>query len=250
MYLFEQSLREKIPFTVREPVFSRLSKIYPKADWAPRFLRAKTTLQSLSLNSVDAYANTMSKIRADRRQKLFSNDYIKSLNGYNAIEIMRRHAKQAPTEDPLKLIQYLDIKTWLPGDILTKVDRASMANSLEVRSPLLDHEFVEWAFAIKNTDNIRGKDGKYAFKKMLEPYVDKNILYRPKMGFSIPIAQWFRGPLKNLVKEIVLSEKMLDSGFFSVGELNNTVNEHLLGKSNHADELWCLLMFAKFINRQ
>lgn len=125
-----------------------------------------------------------------------------------------------------------------------------MAHSLEVRSPLLDHVFVEWAFSIQSSDNIRGHEGKYAFKKALEPYVDHSILYRPKMGFSIPIAQWFRGPLKESLSTTILSDNMLDSGFFSVQALKNIINEHTAGRANHADALWCLLMFAKFMNRQ
>ncbi len=250
MHLFEQNLRDKIPFNLRKPIFGGLASVYPKADWAPKPLRAKTTLQSLAMDAVEAYANTMSKLRTDQRHQLFSPEYLRNLNGYSGLEIMKKHAHTAPTDDPLKLIQYLDIKTWLPGDILTKVDRASMAHSLEVRAPLLDHVFVEWAFSINSSDNIRGNEGKFAFKKALEPYVDHNILYRPKMGFSIPLAEWFRGPLNDQLRETVLSENMLDSGFFSAATLKTMLDEHSSGKSNHADALWCLLMFAKFMNRQ
>lgn len=250
MHITEQRFRDSIPFEIRKPLFGGLASVYPKADWAPKPLRAKTTLQALSMDAVEAYANTMSKLRLDQRRQLFSPNYLRELSGYTGLEIMKQHAEAAPTDDPLKQIQYLDFKTWLPGDILTKVDRASMAHSLEVRSPLLDHVFVEWAFSIQSSDNIRGHEGKFAFKKALEPYVDHNILYRPKMGFSIPIAQWFRGPLKESLSTTILSDNMLDSGFFSVPALKNIINEHTTGRANHADALWCLLMFAKFMNRQ
>lgn len=246
----EQQLRDKVPNSIRKPLFGSLANIYPKADWAPKFLRAKTTFQSLSMSTMEGYGNTMSRLRAEERKALFSPDYRRQLAGYSGLEIIKHHSKQAPTDDPLKLIQYLDIKTWLPGDILTKVDRASMAHSLEVRAPLLDHNFIEWAFSIQNSDNIRGKQGKYAFKKALEPYVDDNILYRPKMGFSIPISQWFRGPLKQKLTTNVLSEKMFDSGYFNPNQLNKMVNEHTTGRRDHGDALWCILMFAQFLNRQ
>lgn len=249
LQMAESRFRSKLPYSVRKPLFGTLGQIYPKADWAPRFLRAKTTFQSLAMDTVEAYGNTMSRLRADQRASLFKDSYLKELNGYNGLEIVKQHAINAPTDDPLKLIQYLDIKTWLPGDILTKVDRASMANSLEVRAPLLDHKFIEWAFAIQNSDNIRGNQGKYAFKKALEPYVDHNILYRPKMGFSIPISQWFRGPLQSKLRENVLSEKMYDCGYFEPSSLKKLVNDHTSGRSDHGDALWCLLMFAQFINR-
>lgn len=250
MHLAEQRLRDKIPAGLRKPLFGQLAQFYPKADWAPKPLRAKTTLQSLAMDAVEAYANTMSKLRQGERAKLFSASYQRQLAGYSGLEIMKTHAKAAPTDDPLKLIQYLDMKTWLPGDILTKVDRASMANSLEVRAPLLDHVFMEWAFSINSADNIRGTEGKYAFKKALEPYVDHNILYRPKMGFSIPLADWFRGPLRQELSSNLLSENMLDSGFFCADTLKTMLAEHTSGRSDHADALWSLLMFAKFINRQ
>lgn len=192
----------------------------------------------------------MSRLRGDERQALFSPHYLKQLNGYSGAEIIKHHALNSPTDDALKMIQYLDIKTWLAGDILTKVDRASMANSLEVRAPLLDHQLIEWAFAIQNSDNIRGYQGKYAFKKALEPYVSNDILYRPKQGFSIPLASWFRGPLQSKLRSTVLSEAMLDSGYFNSSRLNSIIDAHTSGRSDHSDALWCLLMFAQFLNRQ
>ncbi|MDB1123722.1 XrtA/PEP-CTERM system amidotransferase [Vibrio algarum] len=250
LQMAEQQLRAKIPYSVRKPLFGALGSVYPKADWAPQFLRAKTTFQSLAMNTVEAYANTMSRMRLDQRKMLFKDDYLRQLDGYSGLEIIKKHALNAPTDDVLKQIQYLDIKTWLPGDILTKTDRASMAHSLEVRAPLLDHKFIEWAFSIQSDNNINGNQGKYAFKKSLEPYVNGNILYRPKMGFSIPISAWFRGPLKQKLKDNVLSEKMFDSGYFEPRSLTKMVNEHINGRSDHGDALWCLLMFAQFLNRQ
>lgn len=249
LQLAEARLRNKLPHAFRQPLFGTLGKLYPKADWAPQRFRAKTTFQSLAMNAVEAYGNTMSRLRTGERCQLFKKEYLDSLNGYSGNEIIKHHAMNAPTDDPLKFIQYLDIKTWLPGDILTKMDRASMANSLEVRAPLLDHKLMEWAFAIQSTDNIRSNQGKFAFKKALEPYVDHNILYRPKMGFSIPISQWFRGPLKQKLEDNVLSQTMFDSGYFDANSLKQLVSEHTSGRSDHGDSLWCLLMFSQFLNR-
>ncbi|WP_375750130.1 XrtA/PEP-CTERM system amidotransferase [Vibrio sp. HN007] len=250
LQLAEHRLRQKLPHSIRKPLFGTLAQVYPKADWAPKFLRGKTTFQSLSMNAVEAYGNTMSRLRSEQRHSLFKAGYLKELNGYTGLEIVKKYAEQASTDDPLKMIQYLDIKTWLSGDILTKVDRASMANSLEVRAPLLDHKFIEWAFSIQSSSNIHGSQGKYAFKKALEPHVNKDILYRPKMGFSIPISQWFRGPLLENLRSEVLSEKMLDSGYFEARELEKLVSSHAKGTSDHGDSLWCLLMFAQFLNKQ
>lgn len=250
LQLAEATMRNRLPYSIRKPLFGTLGQLYPKADWAPRMFRAKTTFQSLAMNGVEAYGNTMSRLRKEQRDALFADKYKQQLSGYTGLEIVKRHALNAPSDDPLKLIQYLDIKTWLPGDILTKMDRASMANSLEVRAPLLDHQFIEWAFSIRNSDNIRGTQGKFAFKKALEPYLNNNILYRPKMGFSIPIKEWFRGPLQDKLRKNVLSEQMFDSGYFKPSSLTKLVNEHTSGYSDHSDSLWCLLMFAQFINNK
>ncbi|MGF1700973.1 amidotransferase 1, exosortase A system-associated [Photobacterium makurazakiensis] len=250
MHLAEQQLRNAIPDPIRKPLFGALGHLYPKADWAPKPFRAKTTFQSLALDTVEGYANSISKLRENERRQLFSDRYLSELNGYRGIEILKSHASHFPSNDPLKQIQYLDIKTWLPGDILTKVDRASMANSLEVRSPLLDHKFIEWAYNIKSKHNIKGVDGKYAFKKALSPYVDDNILYRPKMGFRIPISEWFRTSLNSHLREHVLSENMKDSGFFNVDHLTKMIDDHQQGYRDHGTSLWCILMFSQFMMRQ
>ena len=103
---------------------------------------------------------------------------------------------RAGTDDPLALIQYLDLKTYLVGDINTKVDRASMAHSLEVREPLMDHPLVEWLATLPSSLKMRGQEGKYLLKKAMEPQLPHEVLYRPKMGFAVPLARWFRGPLR------------------------------------------------------
>ena len=124
---------------------------------------------------------------------------------------MRGHARNAPRTDALSLVQYLDLKTYLPGDILVKVDRASMAHSLEVRVPMLDYTLIDWAFGLPADVKLRGAEGKYILKKALEPYLPNDILYRKKMGFAVPVAQWFRGPLRSKVRSTLLSGPVADS---------------------------------------
>jgi len=243
----EQQLRSKIPSAIRAPVFGALGKLYPKLDWAPQFLRAKTTFEALSKELVEGYFHGVS-IMADReRQKLFSNAFRAELQGYAAIDVMRQHAANAPVEDPLSLIQYLDFKTYLPGDILTKVDRASMAHSLEVRVPLLDHQFVEWVSGLPSSLKLNGSEGKYILKTSLKPYLSDDILYRSKKGFSVPLAAWFRGPLKQLVRDTVLHPRMTDSNIFNLDYLQHVVEQHESGRKDYSTTLWALLMFAAFL---
>jgi asparagine synthase (glutamine-hydrolysing) len=162
---------------------------------------------------------------------------------------MRAHAANAPTDDPLSLIQYIDMKTYLPGDILTKVDRASMAHSLEVRVPLLDHEFVEWVSGLPSSSKLRNGEGKYIFKKALKPYLSDDILYRKKMGFSIPLAAWLRGPLRGAMKQAVLNPALLDTGIFNEHYLKQMVDEHQSGTQDHSTALWSVLMFDAFLRK-
>ncbi|HEU5436213.1 MAG TPA: XrtA/PEP-CTERM system amidotransferase, partial [Telluria sp.] len=188
MSMGENRVRSMLPLALRKPVFGFLGAAYPKADWAPQMFRAKTTFEALSRDLTEGYFHGVS-INNDRvRKQLFSDGFRSRLQGYRAVEVMRNYTRDAPTDDPLSLIQYIDMKTYLPGDILTKVDRASMAHALEVRVPLLDHQFVEWVSGLPSSCKLRNGEGKHIFKKALQPYLSDDILYRKKMGFSIPLA--------------------------------------------------------------
>ncbi|MEO7500322.1 MAG: XrtA/PEP-CTERM system amidotransferase, partial [Casimicrobiaceae bacterium] len=200
MHLAEERMRRLLPLSLRRPMFGTLGHVYPKADWAPRYLRAKSTFEALGRNSVDAYFHGMSIFRDGMRARLFSRSLRAKLDGYNAVEVFRRHAGMAGTDDPLALVQYLDLKTYLVGDINTKVDRASMAHSLEVREPLMDHPLVEWLASLPPLLKIRDNEGKWLLKKAMEPRLPHEVLYRPKMGFAVPLARWFRGPLRERVR--------------------------------------------------
>ena len=249
MHLGEESVRSRIPQGLRSPLFGSLGYLYPKADWAPRMFRAKTTFQAMAMDSVQAYHHSMSHLRADQRQRLFSPAFRKSLGGYNSLAVFRGHAARANTEDPLALIQYLDYKTWLVGDINTKVDRASMAHSLEVREPLMDHQLIEWLATLPSNLKVKAGEGKYVFKKAFEPLLPHDILYRSKMGFSVPLASWLRGPLAARMRESVLSQRMLESGYFNAEILRKLIDQHLSRQFDHSTALWMLIMFDAFLRQ-
>ena len=194
LHLAEERLRAAMPLALRRPVFGLLGRAYPKLDWAPRVFRAKTTLESLARDSVEAYFHSVSFLREPLRRQLYSASFQAELGGYRALSVFERHARAADTDDPLALIQYLDIKTYLVGDINTKVDRASMAHSLEVREPLMDHELVEWLASLPSELKIRDGESKFLLKKAMETRIPDDVIYRPKMGFAVPLARWFRGP--------------------------------------------------------
>ena len=248
-HMNEEKLRSILPLGFRKVVFGTLGKLYPKADWAPKIFRAKTTFQALARSSVEAYFNTVAIMPDPQRQKLFSQKLNNELNGYQAVSVFQNYADNAPgmaAKDPLALIEYLDMKTYLVDDILTKVDRASMAHSLEVRVPLLDHKFIEWVSSLPSHLKLNGQMGKYIFKKALEPYLPEDVLYRKKMGFAVPLTHWFRGPLKQRVRDTILSEQFLDSGHFNTDYLREMVDHHQSGLRDYSAPIWTLMMLESF----
>jgi asparagine synthase (glutamine-hydrolysing) len=247
LHMMEERMRASLPEGVRKPVFGLLGRLYPKADWAPRVLRAKTTFEGMARNSVEAYFHSMSQIREPLRSQLYSPQLKRQLGGYSAMEVFNRHAARANTDDPLALIQYIDMHTYLVGDINTKVDRASMAHSLEVREPLMDHKLVEWTATLPSALKLQGSQGKYIFKKAMEPRLPDEVLYRPKMGFAVPLARWFRGPLKGRVRDSLLGSPMFDGGWLDAGTVRKLVDEHQSGVRDHSTPLWSLMMFDAFI---
>jgi len=247
LHLMEEKARSALPLSLRRPLFGTLGRLYPKADWAPRPLRAKTTFQALGYDSVQAYLHSVGTLRQDERNALFSPELKRQLQGYNALEVFRKHAANAATDDPLAIIQYLDYKTWLVGDINTKVDRASMAHSLEVREPLMDHRLIEWLATLPNSLKIHGQEGKWLLKKAMETKLPHDVLYRPKMGFSIPVASWLRGPLAKRAQDAILGPRIAETGYFNQANLHLLLEKHQSGQRDFSVPLWSLLMFDAFL---
>ncbi|WP_018141255.1 XrtA/PEP-CTERM system amidotransferase [Thioalkalivibrio sp. ALJ7] len=246
----EERLRGLLPGGVRRPLFGALAALYPKADWAPRAFRAKATFQALARDAVEGYLRSVAVVDDASRARLFSERFRQELQGYAASEVLHTHAANASKEEPLDFVQYLDLKTWLPGDILTKVDRASMAHSLEVRVPILDHPFVEWAATLPANLRLHQGEGKYVLKRAFEQDLPHDVLYRRKQGFVMPIADWFRGPLRDTLRQAVLGDRLADSGWFNPDRLRQLVDEHQSGRSDHSRPLWALLMFESFLRQR
>ena len=248
-HMREERLRNLLPYGLRHPLFGALAGLYPKADWAPRVFRAKATLEALSRSSVEAYFDSIAISSGRIRSRLFSRRQHSALQGYSAVDIFRRHERELDGVHRLSQIQYIDIKTYLVGDILTKVDRASMAHSLEVRVPILDHEFVEWAASLPPDLKLRHGEGKYVFKKAVATQVPREVVYRPKMGFAVPLAKWFRAELRDRVRSRLLGGSLPGTGIFEMGTVETLVNQHQSGLRDHSAVLWSLLIYESF-NRE
>ncbi|MBS3927924.1 MAG: amidotransferase 1, exosortase A system-associated [Sphingomonadales bacterium] len=241
----EDRVRSLLPQALRGPVFGGLGAIYPKADWAPRPLRAKTTLLALAGTSEEGYSRAVSIIPPELRQTLYSPEFLRLRGDYRAEQPFEEVMRKAQARSGLDRAQYADLKFWLPGDILTKVDRTSMAVSLEAREPLLDHRLIEFAASLPEHLRVRRGEGKWLLKKTMQRYLPDDILYRPKQGFVTPIAQWFRGPLAEQARAIASSDALVRTGWFDGKRLAALADAHIAGRSDHGRLLWQLVMLDK-----
>ncbi|MGJ8682010.1 asparagine synthase (glutamine-hydrolyzing) [Paraglaciecola sp.] len=250
MFLFEDRLRSAIPSFVRKHLLGSLAKYYPDSRFIPKLLRAKTTLEGLSNDKIDGYHNAISISSQTALQSVYSYKFKKMLNNYSSLKVFRKLAKEVNDQESLKQVQYIDFKTYLPGSILTKVDRASMANSLEVRVPFLDHKLVEWGLKLGPKVNLNVRTGKKLMAKTFAKLVPSYILNRKKMGFTSPLDEWFRQiPLETLEAR-VLSQNILSTSYFDVQGIHNILLEHHQRKKNHGLTIWSLVLFESFLSKQ
>jgi asparagine synthase (glutamine-hydrolysing) len=244
LFRAEERFRHLLPKPLRRAA-GALGDIYPKLDWAPQIFRAKTSLQALGMSSGEAYAGAVGVTPLSIRTNLYTDSLRTELQGHRAEDRYVRAFNQAPAKDALSKAQYADFKIWLPGDILTKVDRTSMAVSLEAREPLLDHRLVEFAARIPANYRLRNGTGKWLLKRALERRLPREILYRRKMGFVTPISQWLRGPLAAEAAAIAHGSALAELGWFDTYALSRLAEDHRNGRSDHGRLLWQMLMLER-----
>ncbi len=245
----EERVRGLLPAHLRSEVFGTLGRFYPKADWAPRPLRAKSTLLALAQGGGEAYARSVGVTSPELRAQLFTKNARALLGGYRAEDRYVATMADAPARDAIDRAQYADIKHWLPGDILTKVDRTSMAVGLEAREPLLDHRLIEFCATLPANMRLRHGEGKWLMKKAMEPYLPREILYRQKMGFVTPISAWFRGALAGEAVALAKSRTLGETGWFDSATIARIAEEHRAGRAEHGRTLWQFVMLERSMKR-
>ncbi|MBE0659315.1 MAG: asparagine synthase (glutamine-hydrolyzing) [Bryobacteraceae bacterium] len=238
----EENARRKYLGPFGRKLAASLGRFYPKFDFLPRPFRAKATLLNLGLDLGDAYFSSLTTFRDASLRDILAPDLLSALNGYDPRHSYRDRFRRVAHLPPLQQMQAVDVETYLPGDILVKADRATMAYSLEGRSPWLDYRIAEYASRLPASWKIRGLQGKHVFKKLLEPLVPNDILYRPKMGFSVPLAHWFRTSLAPVYREFVLSGAA--DSLIARPEAARLLDAHLTGLHDHSRKLWSVLMLA------
>ncbi|NJR78368.1 XrtA/PEP-CTERM system amidotransferase [Sphingomonas corticis] len=245
----EERVRGLIPAGVRSPLFGALGAAWPKADWAPRPLRAKATLMNLARDGAEGYARSVGVTTPELRAALLTDAARGALQGHRAEDRYVAAMRDAPARDALDRAQYADMAIWLPGDILTKTDRTSMAVSLEAREPLLDHRLVELAARLPSSMRLRGGEGKWLMKKAMQRYLPRDILYRPKMGFVTPVSAWFRGPLAEQATALARSRTLARTGWFDLERLGRLAEAHRAGREEHGRTLWQFVMLERSLVR-
>jgi asparagine synthase (glutamine-hydrolysing) len=210
----------------------------------PYGLPGRNFAYSVSLPWHERYIEGVTLKPFQREMNLLSEDFARLGEGTgDPLQEMRDYLNAAPADDPVDRVLYLDSKTYLPGDILTKVDRMSMATSLEVRVPILDHVFLEWVTGLTSEWKLRMGNQKYILRKLAERVgVPREVLYRPKQGFALPLVHWMRHELKDLIITTLTESRTMQRGYFNPNGVRRILDEHFRGRRDHSPRIWRLLM--------
>ena len=230
---------ERIPLWARDLY---RQQVFPRL---PQNLRGRRLSYNVCLPWQERYVDSISFIPSiERDMPLLSGDFREVLRACgNPENVMYKYFQEAPAADPVSQMLYVDTKTYLVGDILTKVDRMSMATSLEVRVPILDHLFVEWVTGLPASWKLRGRQQKYILRKLAERVgVPRQAMDRPKQGFAVPLVHWMRNELKGLIQSVLLEPRALQRGYFNPKSVRCLLEEHFEERRNHSHEIWRLLM--------
>ncbi len=183
------------------------------------------------------------------RRSLLEPDFAAAAAGADAFATFIDAWQRCPSPDPLDKALYVDVNTYLVDDILTKVDRASMAVSLEARVPLLDHRLLEFAATVPSSLKLRGKTRKYLLRRLLAGRLPREVVDRPKHGFEAPTGEWLRGPLKEMAGDLLRARRFRERGIFNPRGVDRLWTEHQLGTGDHRHRLWSLLMLELWFER-
>jgi asparagine synthase (glutamine-hydrolysing) len=242
-----EATRRLVPSRMRRHMLAPFARIYPKLDSAPRWLRAKNTLTEISLDAAHGYYRTLCKTEDARRHGLLSDTVLAGIDGYDPAHQMLTIFNEGEGGDPLRAAQRVDLATYLPGDILVKVDRTSMAVGLEVRCPILDNDIVGWGIGLAPTLKRNHGVGKQILRSAVAPLLPEAVLSRPKRGFAVALTAQIRLEATT-IRQVLLGPTMMDSGLFNRAAIERMIDEHTRAKFDHAQPIWLLLVFEGFLH--
>jgi asparagine synthase (glutamine-hydrolysing) len=227
---------EQIPGFIRRHVLRRLSRALPQGAYGKRFLG------NISLDAGPRYVDSGSYFNEELKKSLLTVEARRALNGYNSASAFERIYDVPTSSAHLDHLMYLDSKLYLPGDILVKVDRMSMANSLETRAPLLDHKLIEFVQTIPASLKLNGLETKYILKRAVTGLIPDEIIHRPKKGFDVPIKHWFNNELREMLDDTLNDRRTRERGYFNQPAVLEILDEHRRGRRDNARQLWEFLM--------
>jgi asparagine synthase (glutamine-hydrolysing) len=204
--------------------------------------RLRRFLDATALDPVERYVRWIGIFDDERKAALCSPEFLARFGGRSSVEILAQEYRECPAKDFVGCTSFVDMRRYLPDDLLVKTDIASMANSLEARSPFLDHKVVEFASRVPTNLKLRGMTSKYLLKRAFSDMLPRRIRTRSKMGFGVPIADWFRKELRGYLEDAILSPRAIQRGYFQPDNIRALVREHVDGKFDHGYRLWSLLM--------
>lgn len=240
------SYTDRIPLGIRRPLLGNLAGLLPES------FPGINTMRYLSADKDDRYLLKFTKGISAIHRKVFSPELSRESGGTDPTLPLRQLLREVGSHDYITRRQYLDTKTYLPGDIMTKVDRATMFVSLEARAPMLDHKFVEFSGTVPVQYKINGRNTKYLLKQLAYKLLPHEMIDRPKMGFAIPVAQWINAEWKEMSEDLVIGSRAVNRGNFNPGYLNLIMSEHRRGRRDHSYIIWTLMIlemwYRKFID--
>jgi asparagine synthase (glutamine-hydrolysing) len=241
----------RLPRLVREQFIERAVNLLPISEMRrkSRMRDARRFLQAASLPRVERYFQWVSAFDGETKNELYTADLKKQINGSEPSDLLQNWFSLANGTGIVDATMMTDQHTYLPNDLLVKVDIATMAVSLEARSPLLDHKIIEFAASLPDSIKLRGTETKSLLKKVAARLVPREVVYRRKMGFGVPIANWLRGEMKEFVREVLLSEKARKRGLFKTETVSRLISEHIDGSRDFSAQLWTLLMLELWFER-
>ena len=241
-------IASRVPPLFRRPL-AAAARVLPRGgSMKSRVARARRFAVSLSEPPAERYIGWTACFTGDEKRALCSSEFL-AARTTDPFDLVRGALASSDAPTQAEGASYADIHTYLPGDLLVKADVASMAHSLELRAPFLDHVFVEFAASLPSALKLRGGTSKYLLRRLIEPLVPPEIVTRPKMGFGVPIERWLREDLKDLVRDVLLSPAAAQRGYFEPRQVHRLLGEHLSGAANHHFKLWALLVLELWHRR-
>lgn len=245
----------KLPETLRKDILNYILRTFSNLPWRQRTInRLNDFIRTLSSHQGENYVEQIRVFDEKEKKQIYSKEYLNQVINIDAKEYLITKFEEPDIKNPLERLLYLDMMTYLPEDLLVKVDIATMAHSLEARIPFLDHIFIEKIAQIPFEYKLRGLKLKFILKKAFSDFLPETILKRKKMGFGVPISKWLRKELKDYMFEILLDNRMIERGYFKRDGIKKLLDDHISMRYDNSAKIWALLFlevwFRVFMDKE